>query len=416
MNNISFLLRTSAQLRLINPPETPLRSWRETPVISQSFAGHRPEGPPPLRYGLHPLPKTLAGELQAYLAWCTAPYAPGRPASIKKRPSTLVPLCKRLAHLAGFLVKVQGLPAEPLSLRDLTRPEWLEAYASWWISHRGKVTGTIINTLIYVHVIAQHWLKDEAATHKIRQLIKSIGASEPVRDKRARWLSLPELESIGLSRYPLNARRLQELRWQRIQATTWTRTALWVQHSLMLRFLIRIPFRQRNLREMRLGHNLLHLPNGTWQVRYRGEELKIGRRNGRENHLSYAFPKDLQGLLEEWLTQWRPRLLSGPDHKYVFLTIQGKPFTERGIHNSIVHTTWKFSGVAVNPHTIRDIWATEYIKNTRDIIGAAYMLGDKVETVLKHYAHLLDADAETRAVQWLASHLSGPTTSPPISG
>ena len=67
--------------------------------------------------------------------------------------------------------------------------------------------------------------------------------------------------------------------------------------------------------------------------------------------------------------------------------------------------TWKFSGVPVNPHMIRDIWATEYIKSTRDIIGAAYMLGDTVETVLKYYAHLLDADAEERAVQWLTTRL-----------
>jgi hypothetical protein len=67
--------------------------------------------------------------------------------------------------------------------------------------------------------------------------------------------------------------------------------------------------------------------------------------------------------------------------------------------------TWKFSGVPVNPHMICDIWATEYTKSTRDIIGAAYMLGNTVEMVLKYYAHLLDADAEERAVQWLTTRL-----------
>jgi hypothetical protein len=68
--------------------------------------------------------------------------------------------------------------------------------------------------------------------------------------------------------------------------------------------------------------------------------------------------------------------------------------------------TYKFTDVAVNPHMMRDIWATEYIKATRDIAGAAYILGNTVEVVLKHYAHLLDADAEARASQWLSQAIS----------
>jgi hypothetical protein len=59
----------------------------------------------------------------------------------------------------------------------------------------------------------------------------------------------------------------------------------------------------------------------------------------------------------------------------------------------------------MNPHMIRTIWATEYIKSTKNFIDAAYMLGDKVETVLHSYANLLDEDCEKRAQSWLSRTL-----------
>ena len=36
------------------------------------------------------------------------------------------------------------------------------------------------------------------------------------------------------------------------------------------------------------------------------------------------------------------------------------------------------------------------IKRTGDFIGAAKRLGDTIETVMKHYAHLLDDEAEAK--------------------
>jgi site-specific recombinase XerC len=173
----------------------------------------------------------------------------------------------------------------------------------------------------------------------------------------------------------------------------------------MLRLLVRIPLRSRNLREMQLDRNLQRV-DGTWQLTFKGDELKISWRNGRPHQVTYAFPADLTDLLNEWLTIWRPLLLRDAPHKEVFLNREGQPYSAGNLRKAILKTTYKFEGVAVNPHTIRDIWATEYIKATRDFAGAAYMLGNTVEIVLKHYAHLLDADAEERAISWLQSRLA----------
>ena len=73
---------------------------------------------------------------------------------------------------------------------------------------------------------------------------------------------------------------------------------------------------------------------------------------------------------------------------------------------AFLSATYKFTGIAMNPHMVRTIWATEYIKSTRNFIDAAYMLGDTVETVLKSYAKLLDQDCEERAKAWLSKTLN----------
>ena len=70
--------------------------------------------------------------------------------------------------------------------------------------------------------------------------------------------------------------------------------------------------------------------------------------------------------------------------------------------NQTTHATRVF---AVNVHMIRTIWATEYIKDTKNVVDAAFMLGDTVETVLKSYAKLLDQDCGKRASQWVAKTL-----------
>jgi hypothetical protein len=411
-DNINFLLQRGITLQRLAPRESPLTSWRDTPKVPKHWKPQRQEGIPFQAYGLSPLPAALAAELTQYREWATSLFTPNRPARAKRRQVTMKKVLEMAARVAGFLVRVKQRDADTLTLRDLINPPLVEDYIAWLIARRGKVTRTPHYIVVDLRTIARHWLHDEAWAAELTRLLRSLPPADAVYDKRKRWLSLPELEAVGLSRYPLNAQRLhqsklaRQIHQHKAPARTSLRgMAVWVGHSLILRLLVRIPLRQRNVREMRLHDNLRRLPNGTWQLTFQGPELKIGRRKGRVNQITYSFPAELQGLLEEWLETWRPLLVTSPDPGYVFVTKRGGPYSVTTLGHLITRMTWKFGGVAVNPHMIRDIWATEYIKSTRDIIGAAYMLGDTVETVLKYYAHLLDADAEERAVQWLATRL-----------
>jgi hypothetical protein len=58
----------------------------------------------------------------------------------------------------------------------------------------------------------------------------------------------------------------------------------------------------------------------------------------------------------------------------------------------------RFARVGVTPHLIRDIFATEYLKqHPGDAAGVAKRLGNTIQVVYKHYAHLLDQEADARA-------------------
>jgi hypothetical protein len=419
-NNLRWLLRQGETLHLISPLEMPLQSWQEVRRVGKHWVPNRGEQPRRQpTYRLSPLPPGLAAEFEAFSAWSTALYRPDRPARVHKRPVTLLRYGKAVSAIAGFAHRVEGMPLETLTLQTVTEPALVRRFTAWWIARRGKVTHTIHMMLRDLQTLAHYWLKDESRAKTLHAIKENLPPAETVHQKEARWVSLAALEAAGLSQYPLNARRLQDS--QRMaklarrltrqpspltpRSDNYRRIASRVSQCLMLRFLVRIPLRQRNLREMQLDRHLRRLPNGTWELTFTGHDLKVGWRHGREHHVTYPFPQDLQPLLEEWLTIWRPLLLNDADVRHVFLTMNGQPHSEWSCRYAILTTTWKFAGVAVNPHMIRDIYATEYIKATRDVAGAAYMLGNTVQIVMKHYAHLLDADAGQRATQWLHAKL-----------
>jgi integrase len=416
-NNIGWLIRKGLELELIEPFERPLASWRDAPRLGAHWMPHRrdsqtkPKGED--AYHLRPLPPRLAEEVAQYATWSTDLYAPGRPAHIKKRPITMQAHYVAIGAIAGYLVSIQQRDPQSLTLQALTQPDVVEAFVAWWVTRRGKVTRTIKQWLASLKVLAQYWLKDDASAQAICRIRQSLGAPEPVYDHRERTLSRQELDHIGQAIYPLNPRRLQEIKHSRYMQSndfrdfgcSGRRYAWWAQMSLIIRLLTWIPMRQRQIREMQLKHNL-YRHNGTWTITFQGTELKVARRDGRENEVTYDVPRHLQPLLEEWLEQWRPRLIQTPDCPLVFINTSGKPWNSARLCHAIESLTFKFGGVAVNPHMFRHIWATEYLKATRDAAGAAKWLGDTVATVMKHYAHLLDADAAKGPTQWMQAQLN----------
>jgi hypothetical protein len=442
-NNVSFILRTAVSEGMISP-HAELASWKDS--NSAKRLPKRNEVKHPSKYVIDPVPSSLEQELADYEQWCTKVVNRARPRRMQKRPVSFFHHRVGLLHEAGYLVKFRGLRPESITLLTLIEPNNAIGYVEWYIEQQGRHTSGSVSLISYITGLAKYLeIKVEGSKQKpnIQQWLLEIGKfkaslSTPtkVESKYKRWLSVAQLETVGCSIYPFNARRVQELspftrrRVDRLKnqhaANGFQRYAYRVMLSLLIRLVIRIPLRQRNLREMRWAANSLaagdnlYKKDGVWHLKFRGNDLKIAQVRGEEHVAEFEFPADLVPLLEEWLYKWRPSLIAsnnpedqGKQHlangqEFVFMGFKGCPLKMHQVTQAFERATYKFTGVAVNPHMFRTIFATEFITETNDFIGAAYMLMDSVEVVIKKYAYLLDKDCGKRANEWISRKLGGP--------
>jgi integrase len=405
-NDVISLLRIGVEQGWLAPLPPPLLSWRQRRPDPKRLGAHA--RPSSYFLPLHHCPPALREALQSYLAWCEAPIARNRSRRIVKRPVSNDRTRRTILRLAGFAVRELGYAVEALTLESVCHPDVLEAYANWWLTRHGRVTGGLIEVLRMVQAITHHWLKDDESTQALQQMRQSLPPVEAVREKSAHWLSLQQLEEVGLSLHPLNDRRRQEFPNMRYpyrarQIRTSRTMSLYVEFSLIIRLLIRLPMRQRCIREMQLGRNLYQDHAGVWHIRFVGTELKIARAHGAIKRYEFPFPPDLVPALESWLQDWRPNL-GAPESPLVFLTQRGQPFNASRMGDMISRLTYRFTGVSVNPHMIRDIFATEYLNaHPGDVMGCARLLGNTPEMVMQTYAHLLVKDADARMEAFLQS-------------
>jgi hypothetical protein len=458
-DNVSFLLKEALEIGLIPQraakgdakADTASARYKYSPGFKELKRGNFKRLP---KYVLpeKDVPPRLRAELDAYYEWATAEFNPERRRTRKRRPITALHDRDLLRRIAGFMINQRGVEPKTLTLKNLTDPKIARAYSAWFIKHHGHVTRTLTFILValksladYLELIARTAKEKErmrAASAELKQIKERLPGYVTVREKEKYWLSLEQIEQCGINRYPrnearlLNAspyvrRRLGSLH-KKYSHSTLKYTAVHAFQSLILRLLVRIPLRLRNLIEMcwnphkpEHGKNL-YRRDGAWHIRFSGPELKVESRRGKIHSIRHKIPAELTWLVEEVLTAWRP-LITGmpyhfpvgdeaetwnykeppqtrapepknaPDNVLLFLTSSGKPADRDAIRTWVKTATYAYTKVAVNPHLIRDIWATSYIKKTRDLDGAAKRLGDTVETVLRDYAHLLDEEAEERA-------------------
>lgn len=454
-SNVSLFLRKTEELKIACPPPE-LASWKNSNDTRQMPKRNEHTVSP--TYKLKKLPRRLENEIATYQKWSTSTVVRGRPKSLKKRPISFRQHLEAIAQACGYLVNYKTFRTCDLSLLSIVDPKNLFDYIEFRCELQGQYTKGVANALAHLGAIA-HYLEitSEGTGQRliinewrngIREFRASLGIPRKVHDQSKRWLTLSQLELVGKSIYPLNALRLSELCPATQYAVRQTpnempnrrytassngykrgyRTfrfyGLRVLQSLLIRLLVRIPLRQRNLREMLWhpscpseGRNL-YKKDGVWRLRFVGAELKVEEVKGEVNSISYDFPVDLVELLEEWLYKWRRIIIEGQKGRYLhaertsneqefaFLNSRGRPLQLPQVTTWFERATYKFTSVAVNPHMIRTIWATEYIKSTRNFADAAYMLGDTVETVIKTYAKLLDEDCSKRASEWINQRLS----------
>jgi integrase len=146
--------------------------------------------------------------------------------------------------------------------------------------------------------------------------------------------------------------------------------------ELLFRWLLVLPWRQRNIREARLGtgekdnifkagftplvniakpawveEELKRNPNAQfWQIFFRKHETKTGQ------EIRGVVPKQLVPFLEEYL-QYRPLLITGIDPRTLFLNRNGRSISPIGVTGLVGNLTARYRGRRVTPHLFRDAFA-----------------------------------------------------------
>jgi hypothetical protein len=353
------------------------------------------------RFAQSQWPDTLKAEFAQYEEWRTCDFNLDRPYRLQQRKSTFRKSTIEFECLFGYMVNIHEKDPATLQLADVADPELLIGYVKWHAQTRNGPCRFIQKSVMLFYTVARYYLRVSVDQWTKLQELKAAIRPSPTktRNKRERWNSLDELEAIGKAEYPskTDQRRARTPRQKMALATQ-------VQRSLIIRLLVRRPLRNRNVREMKLGENLYYDKKQGWIIEFTGEQMKIGERKGRENVYQIPFPDDLIPLLEEWLDKWRP-ILNVKDLPNVFISKNGKLFSATTLNSEFKKTVYEYTGKATNFHLIRDIWATEYIETTRDIVGAAQVLGDEIETVLRRYTHLLSENAGKLADEFLRKAL-----------
>jgi Phage integrase family len=334
-------------------------------------------------------PPALQAAFTAFEQWATAPVVPGRPAQLRKRLSTIKDYRTIFQSYFGYLHHVAKRVPTFDTLFDY---DLVDAYVRWHVNDlHQRPTPAIRSFLKKILALTHQYRPNEELRTKVRALQRTIPLPPPHYDKADAWLSLATLKEVGLALYP--RKQPHELRYghRKDRQQPGTYFAIRAGISLMLQLWTYIPYRQRNMREMKLEENLRKV-DGHWRITFRGDQLKVGSKRGKMNVLDLPFPPQLVPVLEDYLTIWRPILLAKADYAdtHVFLTQYGTPYRHPILIQTAANIIYRYTGKRWHPHMIRTIWATEMILKGVDFLRVAKMLNDDVKTVIANYAHLLD--------------------------
>jgi integrase len=239
----------------------------------------------------------------------------------------------------------------------------------------------------------------------LNALRKTLKPPAPLHAKRFHWVTLGQLDAIADA--CLTEGRQPYLTHPTTRSPGAQR-AVRFQRGLILKLLVRVPLRQRNVREVQLDKHLYKDHEG-WHLEFSGDDLKIGHRgemvNTYEINLSDYCP-EWTVLLEEWLAVHRPKLPNAAASRFVFLTMYGKPHIGKTLHADLSSAVAMRTGKRFYPHLIRSIWATEYLDtHPGDFAAVATMLGNTVAVVMRTYYNHVHKDQHVKAKAFLSTAL-----------
>ena len=196
--------------------------------------------------------------------------------------------------------------------------------------------------------------------------------------------------------------------------------------ELMLQWLLILPWRQRNIREARLGtpekdnifktgfsslvniakpqwveEELSRDPGATfWQVFFRKHETKTGQ------EVRGVIPKQLVPLLEEYLQFCRRILIGRSDPGRLFVNRRGGVLLDREVTSLIGNLTVRYAGKRVTPHLFRDSYAHCWLDDhPEDYLTLSKILWHRsIKTTIRIYGRNYDESHGIRKAEEWTEH------------
>lgn len=374
-------------------------------------------------------PLGVRQEVEEILRWRQAPYVQTRR---KKRLRAIS--ARNLEHAItrfyGFLVNIRPAlaPATPAddvsklrSLLDFFTPDRVSAYVDWRLNLRRGKGRSVVAQLGAVCSALKEYPKYKGVDFIwFDDLLRGI-PYEPESNRRER----KERKYLPYDTLAQIPGRIRALRNKSANKATEEEFARLLHDELVIQWLLILPWRQRNIRECRIGRksdgaNLFRAEIEQWDTvakpKWVQEELRSNPRakfwqyhfredetkNGRE--VRSILPRRLVPLLEEYLERARPLLLGGTDPGTLFLNEDGARIKENIIIALVSKLTLRYGGRRVTPHIFRDIWAYWWLSShPEDYLTVSKKLWHRnIQTTLRIYGCKFDeSQADCRVEEWL---------------
>lgn len=333
----------------------------------------------------------------------------------------------------GWLKKYKGWKVQKLCLELMANKELLEEFIAWGINERGN-TYAWAGTVAAAGLNIAKWLHHKYSKSSLYKDVEVVVAlrdygceldkkrrsqgTQIQEEKAEKFLTFEECKQIvAYSRaccapfreyfHENGSRRGTAKRSEHAVIRAW-------QNYLIIAILVYCPVRQREIREMELGVNLIRESEGYW-VKLTPEGHKVGSKTGRGRE--YPLPAHLTKDMDEWLTVWRPKIKTEYNQVFVMLGSKrnpeayGKPYAEDALYKLVTNHTYKVTSFLfdepkrTNPHFFRNIAITHQRKhgNSQQQEALAELMGHSVAEADRTYSLMTSRDKTSKAHNWWES-------------
>jgi integrase len=253
-----------------------------------------------------------------------------------------------------------GIPPEELkSLPDLLRPDYVDIIIEFYWEKNGEkpslytidlaskllalarskaISEVEIERLDEIRIALEQY-RSTGLTEKNRKLIRQIAQSDIWREV----IRLPQ-------------KLMAEARANR--KTKPHRAAVTGQLAIAILILIRAPIRMQNLASIQIGLNLVKPggPGAPSMLVFPDYDVKNGV------PLEFAFDETTTTIIDEYIHQYRPQLMRGFNHDWLFPGEGQGPKVTKTLSKQISERLWKELGLEITPHQFRHAAAYVMLK------------------------------------------------------